>query len=102
MEPTSRCFVRSVRKGTPLLLICALFTLPCGSPSLAADATFVQAIGGLPTSLDPGKSNRIHDDQVMWFLYDALLQYSQDGKTLLPALAERWAQSADGLTTTFY
>jgi peptide/nickel transport system substrate-binding protein len=71
------------------------------SPSAAADRTFVQALGGQPISLDPAKSNRIHDDQVMWFLYDALLQYSADGKNLLPALAERWAQSADGLTTTF-
>jgi len=34
-------------------------------------------------------------------LYDALTQLSADGMHMLPALAERWETSADGLTYTF-
>ncbi|MBP1776062.1 MAG: hypothetical protein H6Q86_2072 [candidate division NC10 bacterium] len=102
MVPKPRHFTFSVRRSIASFLICALSAILLATSSLAADRTFIQALGGKPTSLDPGKSNRIHDDQVMWFIYDALLQYSADGKSLLPALAERWEQSPDGLATTFF
>ena len=101
MGRTSRRFARCGCKWTASLLIVLFLAAVSESPSVAADRTFVQALGGRPISLDPAKSNRIHDDQVMWFIYDALLQYSPDGKDLRPALAERWEQSPDGLTTTF-
>ena len=71
------------------------------SPGLAAEQTFVQRLSSEPVSLDPAKSNRIQDDQVMWLLYDALTQLSADGTKMEPALAERWEQSPDGLTYTF-
>ncbi len=67
----------------------------------AAERVFVQHLVSEPVSLDPAKSNRIQDDQVMWLLYDALTQLSPDGIKMEPALAERWEQSADGLTYTF-
>ncbi len=67
----------------------------------AAERVFVQHLISEPVSLDPAKSNRIQDDQVMWLLYDALTQLSPDGTKMEPALAEHWEQSADGLTYTF-
>ncbi len=81
------------------LLVVAL-VIPAAS-GLAADRPFVQRLSSEPTSLDPAKSNHIQDDQVMWLLYDALTQLSADGTKMEPALAERWEQSADGLTYTF-
>lgn len=69
--------------------------------SRAADRPFVHRLSGEPLSLDPAKSNRLQDDQVMWLLYDALTQLSADATKMEPALAERWEQSADGLTYTF-
>jgi ABC-type transport system substrate-binding protein len=72
-----------------------------GMSILAAERAFVQLTGSQPVSLDPAKSNHIQDDQVMWHLYDALTQLSADGIQMLPALAERWETSADGLTYTF-
>src|SRR5512134_2325927 len=71
------------------------------APGFAAERTFVQQFPSQPVSLDPAKSNNIQDDQVMWLLYDALTQLSADGTQMLPALAERWKTSADGLTYTF-
>ncbi len=70
-------------------------------PSRAADRPFVHRLSGEPLSLDPAKSNRLQDDQVMWLLYDALTQLSADATKMEPALAERWKESADGLTYTF-
>jgi peptide/nickel transport system substrate-binding protein len=69
---------------------------------LAAERSFVQRLSGEPISLDPAKSSRIQDDQVMWLLYDALTQLSADATKMEPALAERWEQSSDGLTYTFH
>jgi peptide/nickel transport system substrate-binding protein len=70
------------------------------SPS-PAQSTFVQVLPSEPSSLDPAKTLRVHDDQVMWPMYDALTLMSADGTTMLPALAERWSRSEDGLTYTF-
>lgn len=102
MVRTSRPFAWWVHRRDICLPVLAFVTILCGTHSLASERTFVQALGGRPTSLDPAKSSRLQDDQVIWLLYDALLQYSADGKQLLPALAERWQQSADGLTSTFF
>ena len=90
------------RKSVLALLIALAVTLLTGAQVTAgAERVFVQHLVSEPVSLDPAKSNRIQDDQVMWLLYDALTQLSPDGTKMEPALAERWEQSADGLTYTF-
>jgi len=71
------------------------------SPAPAAEREFVQHLIGEPVSLDPAKASDVFADQVMWLLYDRLTQLSADGSRMEPALAERWEQSADGLTYTF-
>ncbi len=92
---------RTARGPTIRALVVAFILCLSGAPSVAADRVFVQVLASQPISLDPAKSNRIQDDQVIWFLYDALTQLSADGMDMLPALAERWERSADGLTYTF-
>ena len=89
------------RSLLPLCMACAVILVARAEPALAAEGTFVHRLISDPVSLDPAKSNRIQDDQVMWLLYDALTQLSTDGTRMEPALAERWEQSADGLTYTF-
>jgi peptide/nickel transport system substrate-binding protein len=69
--------------------------------TVAADRGFVQHLISEPVSLDPAKTSNIQADQVMWLLYDRLVQLSADGTRMEPTLAERWEQSADGLTYTF-
>ncbi len=71
------------------------------APTTAAERGFVQHLISEPVSLDPAKTGNIQADQVMWLLYDRLTQLSADGARMEPALAERWEQSADGLTYTF-
>ncbi|MGE5849711.1 MAG: ABC transporter substrate-binding protein [Candidatus Methylomirabilota bacterium] len=91
-----------LRKSVGLLLIVLVTSLVAGAEvAEAGERPFVHRLTSEPTSLDPAKSNRIQDDQVMWLLYDALTQLSADGTRMEPALAERWEQSADGLTYTF-
>jgi peptide/nickel transport system substrate-binding protein len=91
------------RRPCALALILSLGAVVAGAagPGWAAERVFVQRLISEPDSLDPAKSNRAQADQVMWLLYDALTQLSADGTQVQPALAERWEQSADGLTTTF-
>lgn len=62
----------------------------------------MQRLTSEPTSLDPAKTNALQADQVMWLLYDRLMQLSADATRPEPALAERWEVSADGLTYTFH
>jgi peptide/nickel transport system substrate-binding protein len=85
------------------LALGALLGILLATPPLGftQERTFVQRLIGEPDSLDPAKSSRVQADQVMWLLYDALLQLSADGTHLEPALAERWSLSPDGLTATF-
>jgi peptide/nickel transport system substrate-binding protein len=88
-------------RALPVLLTFAVSLLARVEVGWTAERVFVQHLVSEPVSLDPAKSNRIQDDQVMWLLYDALTQLSPDGTKMEPALAERWEQSADGLTYTF-
>jgi peptide/nickel transport system substrate-binding protein len=82
-----------------LAVVVVCIGLPLAAP--AAERGFTQHLTGGPTSLDPAKTNQLEADRVMWLLYDRLVQLSADGTRMEPALAERWEQSADGLTTTF-
>lgn len=96
---------RSLRTATLLTTSLLVLIVPlCGIPDTAgaSERSFVQRLSSQPVSLDPSKSNRTADDQVIWLLYDALTQLSADGTQMEPALAERWEQSADGLTFTFH
>lgn len=67
----------------------------------AGERGFLQHLISQPASLDPAKTGSLQADQVMWLIYDRLTQLSADGTRMEPALAERWEQSADGLTYTF-
>ena len=90
----------TLRFAATVMLACVALTLAVGKAE-SADRTFVHLLSTPPNVLDPGKSNRIDDDQVMWLIYDALTQLSADGTRMIPALAERWEASPDGLTYTF-
>jgi peptide/nickel transport system substrate-binding protein len=54
-----------------------------------------------PTTLDIPQASTTTTRMVAWHLYDSLVT-SDVSSTILPALAERWEISEDGLTTTFY
>jgi peptide/nickel transport system substrate-binding protein len=62
--------------------------------------TLVFGLSGNPDTLDPQKTAGTLTFQVVKSFYDTLLEPDQSGK-IVPALAESWAVSPDGLTWTF-
>ncbi|MEK6806905.1 MAG: peptide ABC transporter substrate-binding protein [Pseudomonadota bacterium] len=57
--------------------------------------------GAEPNSLDPHKSEAVSDSNILRDLYEGLTGLSPRGE-VIPAAAERWQTSADGLTWTFF
>jgi peptide/nickel transport system substrate-binding protein len=76
-----------------------------GAPGTAVRAQssrdrLVFALSGGPDTLDPQTTSATLAFQVNKSLYDTLVEVGDDGK-LMPALAESWTVSPDGLTWTF-
>jgi nickel ABC transporter nickel/metallophore binding protein len=68
------------------------------SPAPAAEQTLILASG---RNLGPGNPHAYDSSMVLLdLLYEPLVRYAADG-TIIPALAESWEISADGLTWTF-
>jgi oligopeptide transport system substrate-binding protein len=55
-----------------------------------------------PDDLDPVVANSYSGGNILLALYHGLVILSGDGQTVLPAMADRWSVSADGLTYTFH
>lgn len=59
------------------------------------------ALAGNPDTLDPHKTSGTLTFQTIKSLYDTLAEPDMDGK-IIPALAEKWQISEDGLQWTFF
>jgi len=81
-----------------LLLMLPAGTLPAKGQGEAKALNF--ALSGNPDTLDPHKTAGTLTFQTLKSVYDTLVEPDQSEK-LVPALAERWEVSADGLTWTF-
>jgi oligopeptide transport system substrate-binding protein len=55
-----------------------------------------------PADLDPQINTAISTGTILQALFQGLVEYSNDGETLLPGAAERWDASPDGLTLVFH
>ena len=71
-----------------------------GFAGAAQAASLNFALSGNPDTLDPHKTSGTLTFQTIKSIYDTLAEPDVDGK-LIPALAEKWDVSADGLTWTF-
>lgn len=58
-------------------------------------------VGSEPNTLDPGLNNSVDGATYIQHLFDGLTRQDKDGKTV-PAIAESWDVSADGLNYTFH
>src|SRR5690606_21079390 len=66
----------------------------------AAGGTFVEGIVGRPFALNPLFSDSYPVDRELTdLIFDGLVRYDQTGRAV-PALAEEWSVSEDGLTFT--
>lgn len=88
-------------------LLPLLFALGCAKRESAValgnqNGVFHISIGSEPTDLDPHTVTGLGDAKVIQSLFDPLVSFEPVTLKPVPALAERWEISADGLTYTFY
>jgi oligopeptide transport system substrate-binding protein len=79
-----------------LFIILLLFSIP-----VFASQSLRRPLDVEPESLDPPKSSSDTADEVEGDLFEGLVRLDAHGK-VIPAVAERWDQAADGITYTFH
>lgn len=90
------------------LLLAALLALSaCGrreTPVESGDREQVLHLGNgaEPGSLDPAVAFSVTDCNIVSALFEGLVAFAPDGKTIRPGAAERWEISPDGRTYTFH
>ncbi|HEY9053835.1 MAG TPA: ABC transporter substrate-binding protein, partial [Rectinemataceae bacterium] len=82
------------------LLALALLMASAGTAFAQGSGLLNFGLSGNPDTLDPHKTSGTLTFQVLKSFYDTLVEPDQKGK-LVPALAESWTVSPDGLTWTF-
>ena len=91
---------RNTNKRTGVLAILAGLLLLAACTEPGTQSVLDRGVGPEPESLDPHRSRTAQSHTVLRDLFEGLVRYSPDGK-LIPAAAERWDVSDDGLTYTF-
>ncbi len=66
------------------------------------EGVFHMSIGSEPSDLDPHTVTGLGDAKLIQALFDPLVSFEPGTLAPVPALAERWEVSADGLTYTFH
>jgi oligopeptide transport system substrate-binding protein len=90
--------MRSLR---PIALAALLLLAACGGVDPAPENTLHRGLQVGPETLDPHRSRSTEGAEILRDLGEGLVGYSPSGE-LVPAAAERWDVSEDGLTWTFY
>lgn len=91
--------VFSIRTWAAVAVMAGGIAVGAGMPGMACATDLIIAQGTEPISFDPSQfatGNQVFLHQ----LYDSLVDIGVDGKPV-PALAQSWERSADGLTVTF-
>jgi peptide/nickel transport system substrate-binding protein len=90
-----------MKKVPRIASLCILFAFSAASLVVAqTKGTLVFGLSGNPDTLDPQKTAGTLTFQVVKSFYDTLVEPNTDG-TIVPALAESWIVSPDGLIWTF-
>jgi peptide/nickel transport system substrate-binding protein len=90
-----------MKKVPRIASLCILFAFSAASLVVAqTKGTLVFGLSGNPDTLDPQKTAGTLTFQVVKSFYDTLVEPNTDG-TIVPALAESWTVSPDGLIWTF-
>lgn len=79
-----------------------LQTIRLDGPGAPADGVLIYNSGEEPNSLDPALSHDIAGLKVLMNLFEGLATYDPRDASPVPAAAERWDVSADGLRWTFH
>jgi peptide/nickel transport system substrate-binding protein len=87
--------------AAPLLVIAGCGCTGSGSPP-SGTSTLIYAQPEDPKTLDPINTDIAEAVHVITNLFDTLVTYHDETTELVPALAERWETSDDGLAWTFH
>lgn len=91
-----------MKKGLAILVLAALLvTLLCGCGKSGKDVQIVLPLDADPEYLDPCIASSASERNLVANVFEGLLTYDENG-AIVPAAAERYDVSADGLTYTFY
>ena len=76
----------------------------CETPVEAGNRTQTLQIGNAsePRDLDPHTAVSTTEANILLALFEGLVNYAPDGKSVVPGQAERWDLSPDGKTYTFH
>jgi len=83
------------------LLLAVLLLLPAGSSAQVSGGTVTYAAGADPDRLDPANAESNPAEAMNRMMYENLAKFDEKLK-IVPGLAEKWEQSKDGLTWTFF
>jgi len=84
-----------------VLALTLLGALPAGAQEHGEAGVYRRPLGHDPQTLDPARISDIYSRSVSQQIFDGLVQFDQT-LTTVPALAEFWRASRDGLTWTFH
>ena len=91
-----------MKKGLSILLVCVLVTLLCcGCGKGGKDKQLVVPLDADPEYLDPAIASSQSERNIIANVFEGLMTYDETG-ALVPAAAERYEVSDDGLTYTFH
>ena len=93
--------MKSIRPSLTLALLLALALGGCTGEVEQSGVVLQRGTPADPESLDQHRARSTQAADVLRDIGEGLFTYSPSGE-LLPAAAERWEASADGLTYTFY
>ncbi len=91
-----------------LLIVCVLCVLTgCRKRETPVEAGNRDGIihlgnGAEPRDLDPHTATSVTEANILSALFEGLVIFAPDGKTILPGAAERWDVSPDGRVYTFH
>lgn len=105
MKPDIRWQALLALAGLALVLMLLSYQVQsaalCSVTVPATGGTFVEGIVGHPSSLNPLLSDPYPVDRELTnLIFDGLVSFDETGQ-VIPALAENWSVSEDGLTITF-
>ena len=84
------------------LLLCLLMAMTAFSAVSAEPAQeIIYALANEPDGIDPGVTNNSFASPILNNVFEGLVAYSTEDGALIPAEAESWTISDDGLTYTF-
>lgn len=99
--PTPPALPRALAALSLLVATALLAGGGCGGGRSAADSVLIYAQPEDPKTLDPINTDIAEAVHILTNVFDTLVTYDDETTDIVPALAESWEHSDDGLTWTF-